>query len=300
MAGHFEVERAEIARRIKAAGNTFSEETIATFAPLFAKFHARRDEAAREPVKIQRDLAYGPHRERNLLDVHVTAGGGSAKPIVIFFHGGGLVRGNKDGGGPYYGNIASFFARHGAVGINATYRLAPEIQWPEGARDVGAVAAWAREHAAEFGGDPDKIVLTGHSAGATHVASYVFRPDLHPGGKRNFAAAILMSGVYGIDMDNPPPNHRAYYGTDRARYPGMQVTGNAACFDFPMLFTVAEYDPLRFESGLYRLLAELVDKGAPNPRIRQFLGHNHISPALTIGTGEEDVENPLLDFLKTI
>lgn len=236
--------------------------------------------------------------------MHTVAGSSKSsekgKPVVIFFHGGGLVRGDKNAGGPYYGNVADFYARHGAVGVNATYRLAPDFGWPAGGQDVGAAVAWVGAHAHEFGGDPERIVVTGHSAGATHVASYVFRPELHPGGKPGFKAAILMSGVYGIDENNPPPNHIAYYGKEHAEYAKRQVVGNAAWCGFPTLFTLAQYDPVRFESGAYRLLSELVDKGAPTPRVTQYLGHNHITPAFAIGSGDAQVEQPLLDFLAAI
>ncbi len=298
MTDPFATERSAIAQRIAAAGKIFNEETIANFAPLYAALHARTKKPA---VKISRDISYGPHPQRHLLDIHTLEGASEgAKPIVIFFHGGGLVRGNKDGGGPFYANFGSFFAANGAVGINATYRLAPEIQWPEGARDVGAAAAWAAAHAAEFGGDPRRIILVGHSAGATHVASYIYRPGLHSKAGPNFSAAILMSGVYGIDVENPPANHRAYYGEDRSKYSAMQIVGNVDACKFPVLVTVAEYDPLRFESGAYKLLAELVEKGAPNLRVKQFLGHNHISPALATGTGDKDIEDTLLAFLASL
>lgn len=297
MKDRLEAARAEICRRIAAAGQVFNEDTIATFGPLYAELHEIQ---AKRPLKITCDIAYGPHPTRNLLDVHAPDGGPEQKrPIVIFFHGGGLVRGQKDGGGPYFGNIANFFAAHGAIGINATYRLAPEIQWPEGARDIGAAAAWARANASSIGGDPEKIILMGHSAGATHVAGYALRPELHPEGKPGFAGAILMSGVYGIDMDNPPPNHRAYYGEERSLYPSMQVIGNAGYCSFPMLVSFAQYDPLRFTSGAFRLLAELVEKGA-QPQVRQLMGHNHISPAFAIGTGDTDIEAMLLDFVRRV
>ncbi len=294
MADPFSREREDIANKVRAAGKAFTPETIATFAPPYAALHAR---AAKPAIKVTRNIAYGDHSERHLLDVHVSDDKLSGRPVVIFFHGGGLIGGSKDAGGPYYGNVADFFAAHGCVGINATYRVAPEIQWPEGARDIGAVAAWARKNVAAFGGDPEKIILVGHSAGATHVAGYAFRKDMHPAGHRNFAGAILMSGVYGIDASNPPPNHRAYYGEDKSRYATMQVAGNIDACDFPVLVTIAEYDPLRFESGGYRVLAELVEKGSPLPRVKQFLGHNHITPAFAIGAGDAAIEEALLDFL---
>jgi acetyl esterase/lipase len=298
MADQFEAERGDIVKKVRAAGKAFTPETIATFAPLYAALHAR---TTRPAMRVTRNIAYGAHSERQLLDIYEAEGSsGGSKPVVIFFHGGGLIGGSKDAGGPYYGNVAEFFAAHECIGINATYRLAPEFKWPEGARDVGSVVAWARQNAESFGGDPDRIVLVGHSAGATHVAGYVLRKDMHPAGHRGFAAAILMSGVYGIDAASPPPNHRAYYGEDRTRYEEMQVVGNVTACDFPLLLTIAEYDPLRFESGGYRLLAELVEKGAPLPRVSQFLGHNHITPAFAIGAGDEAIEEALLGFLQTI
>ncbi|MGE3247632.1 MAG: alpha/beta hydrolase, partial [Beijerinckiaceae bacterium] len=201
-------ELSEIAAAVEAAGKVFTEETIAAFAPRYGRLHAR---IARTGISVTHDLAYGPDQDRNLLDVHAPADASQKKPVVVFFHGGGLVRGHKtQDGSPYYGNIADFFAANGAVGVNATYRLAPSIQWPEGSRDVGAAAAWVKDNIAQYGGDPQKIVLVGHSAGATHVANYVFRKELHPTSGPGFAGAILMSGVYGIDADNPPPNHVAY------------------------------------------------------------------------------------------
>lgn len=289
---------ADIARKVADAGKAFTEETIARFAPLYGALHAERP---RQNIAVHTDIAYGPDGDRHLLDVHAGADTIGKKPVVIFFHGGGLIRGNKtQAGSPFYGNIADFFAANGAVGVNATYRLAPHVQWPEGSRDVGAALAWTRANIAQYGGDPDRIVLMGHSAGATHVANYVFRKDLHRETGGGFAGAILMSGVYGIDAGNPPPNHVAYYGSDRTEYASRQINDNVTACDFPVLLTIAEFDPVRFESGAYRLMAELVDKGAPRPHFRQFLDHNHITPAFAVGTGDLRVEHALLDFLKRI
>lgn len=285
-----------IAGKVRAGGKVFTEATVAEFAPLYGALHAA---APAQGILVDRDISYGPGGERNLLDVHRPADAAGKRPVVIFFHGGGLVRGDKaPPGSPYYGNIADFFAVNGCVGVNSTYRLAPAIQWPEGSRDVGAALAWVRQNIAGYGGDPDRIVLMGHSAGATHVANYAFRKELHLSSGPGFAGAILMSGVYGIDADNPPPNHLAYYGGDKSQYAKRQMNGNIDYCDFPVLMTVAEYDPVRFESGAFRLLAELAEKAAPRPRIRQFLDHNHITPAFAIGTGDADVEETLLDFMR--
>src|SRR5262245_43331740 len=139
------------------------ETTIATFQPILKA-------APKDGVVVSKNIAYGED-PKQILDVHQPQGAREA-PVVIFIHGGAYVRGDKDLYGEMYGNIATWFARQGALGINATYRLAPGTKWPSAADDVRAMVKWAKENAARFGGDPNRVYLVGHSAGATHVASY--------------------------------------------------------------------------------------------------------------------------------
>src|SRR5262249_45988913 len=145
-------------------------ETAALYAPAHAK-------APADGVKVTIDIAYGPDA-RHRLDVYAPAPQPShatvaLMPVLIFIHGGGFVSGDKiEPNSPYYANIGHHFARRGVLTILATYRLAPLHVWPSGARDVGAVVKWARDNAGRFGGDDSRIVLMGHSAGASHVAAY--------------------------------------------------------------------------------------------------------------------------------
>ncbi|WP_350356967.1 alpha/beta hydrolase, partial [Escherichia coli] len=67
-------------------------------------------------------------------------------------------------------------ARQGYIGVNVEYRLAPEAHYPAGAEDVAMALAWLRAHARAHGGDPGLIVLIGHSAGGSHVASCLSDP----------------------------------------------------------------------------------------------------------------------------
>jgi acetyl esterase/lipase len=63
-----------------------------------------------------------------------------------------------------------FAARHGMVGVNVEYRLAPQFPWPAGNEDLAAAVQLVAAKASELGADPNRIYLMGHSAGATHVA----------------------------------------------------------------------------------------------------------------------------------
>jgi acetyl esterase len=103
------------------------EATAAAFRPLLRA-------AATDGVIVARNLAYGEDA-RQILDVYQPIWRAGA-PVVIFIHGGAYVRGDKDAYGEMYGNIPTWFARQGMLGLNATYRLAPAAKWPSGADDV--------------------------------------------------------------------------------------------------------------------------------------------------------------------
>src|SRR6185436_6843498 len=135
--------------------------------------------ARRDGVTIIRDVKYGPD-ERHRLDVFAPiAKPARPMPVVIYVHGGGLTGGDKDSPGTpaagiIYSNVGTYFAQNGMVGINATYRLIPNVSYPGGAEDTAAMVRWARANVAKHGGDPDAIFLMGHSAGGTLVGGYLY------------------------------------------------------------------------------------------------------------------------------
>lgn len=289
----------DIAARLRAGGKVFDENTMKVAREIYLPMLAQ---ANWDGIRVTSDISYGPDPERHLLDVHEPVDGtGTGLPSVIFYHGGAMIRGHKNAeGGLIYGNVANFFASHGIVGVNATYRLAPNVQWPEGGRDVGSTVAWAREHIADFGGDPEKVFIMGHSAGASHAATYAFRTQLHPADGPGIAGAILMSGVYGIEPDSPAPNRVMYYGEDKSKYADMQLLGNVERADFPVLVSVAEFDPINFDRVAFALMEELVTKHKNSPRFKQVLGHTHISECNAIGTGDTAIGPDLIDFVRGI
>ncbi len=286
---------ADLAVELDRMGKNLGEELIGATRELYLP----KLEALTWPdIKVIKDLSYGPDAERHLLDVHVPEGGGDGMATVIFFHGGGFVRGHKNSHGDLIsGNVANFFARSGIIGVNATYRLAPDVQWPEGARDVGAALAWARENIAEYGGDPEKIFLFGQSAGATHVATYAFRTQLHPESGPGCAGVILLSGVYNFEKSGLAANRIAYYGEDESQLGDMVVIGNVERADFPVFIGVAEYDTFNFEKVASELSTELIHKHQCVPRFKQMLGHNHVSYIFGLGTEDQSIGPDLLDFV---
>ena len=107
------------------------------------------------------DIAYG-EGPRRMLDVYPGAGPGSAKPVMVFLYGGSWDSGRRQD----YRWVGRALAAQGFLTIVPDYRLVSEIKFPGFEDDCAAAVRWARDHAAEHGGDPDKIVIIGHSAGA--------------------------------------------------------------------------------------------------------------------------------------
>jgi arylformamidase len=91
-------------------------------------------------------------------------------PVIIFIHGGGWRRGDKTGEGAQ--SHARFYTAHGWIYVSVNYRLSPAVTHPLHVEDAARALAFARKHAAEWGGDAAQLYVSGHSAGA-HLASLV-------------------------------------------------------------------------------------------------------------------------------
>jgi acetyl esterase/lipase len=112
-------------------------------------------------VDVVRDIAYRPG-PRGGVDVYRPRGAQGQAPVVVFLYGGGWDSGRKSD----YAFVGAALARQGFVTVIPDYRLYPEVRWPAFLEDCAKAVAWTRAHAAEFGGDPHRLFLMGHSAGA--------------------------------------------------------------------------------------------------------------------------------------
>jgi acetyl esterase/lipase len=118
------------------------------------------------PYTATTDIAYGAS-PRQKLDVYRPQGSG-LHPVIVFFYGGGWESGDR---GPYR-FVAESLTRHGYVVVIPDYRVYPEVRFPVFIEDAAQAMRWARDNAAQFGGDPSRLFLMGHSAGA-HIAAMV-------------------------------------------------------------------------------------------------------------------------------
>lgn len=128
--------------------------------------HVSRLGGDRETTLAVRGAAYGD-RDRQKLDVWIPSKTAhEPRPVVIFFYGGGWVSGDRAD----YGFAGRALAANGFVTIVADYRLVPEVRFPLFVEDGARAVRWVRDHVSKFGGDPKRICLVGHSAGAYKAA----------------------------------------------------------------------------------------------------------------------------------
>lgn len=285
----------DLRAKLEAFGRDLSPEMLGGTSKLFAEMNAGNDPA----TNVTRDLAYGADA-RNRLDLFVRDGAANA-PVLVYLHGGGFVMGDKHTeGSPFYSNVGEFAARMGWVGVPMTYRLAPANTFPSGPEDIAAAVAWLRENVARYGGDPDRIVLSGQSAGAAHVAAYVAHKRFHVATCGGIAGAVMMSGIY--DTLNTTPNdfHRAYYGEDRAMWGPASMQAGLINSEIPLLFTVCEFDPTDFQVAATRLAGEWGAAKGEFPPLHRLAGHNHLSPAVSLGSPETEVEELIAEFVNRV
>jgi triacylglycerol lipase len=285
MPPEIEAQLREIGPRIEA------QKTGEIYAPLQPK----------EPyawLEVARDLRYGP-AERNVLDVFTAPKSSPdrarAKPVVLFLHGGGFARGSKHAeGSPFYDNIGLWAVGYGLVGVTMNYRLAPESTWPSGIEDLGAAVAWLEQNVAQYSGDPKKIFLWGHSAGAAHVGDYL-ADAATKGRDAGVVGAILTSGFY--DLGKEVSVWKVYYGDDVSKYAERSSLPGLVKSTIPLLVTDAELDPDMFQLESEKLTDARAAAAKPVRRVH-LAAHSHISETYAVGTADRSLSAPVLEFVR--
>jgi arylformamidase len=142
---------------------------VADSAAYLARY-PRESAATRRDLPCRLDLAYGPSPAETL-DVFLAPGPGPA-PIQVFIHGGYWRALDKAD----FSFVARAFRPAGAAAVVVNYALVPAVDMDELVRQCRAAIAWVYRHAASFGGDPERLFVSGHSAGG-HLVAMLFTTD---------------------------------------------------------------------------------------------------------------------------
>jgi acetyl esterase/lipase len=279
--------------------NRYGGETLELFAPLLAT-------EPKAGVNVLPDEAYGSDPKQKL-DIYKPEGA-NGLPIVAYFHGGALTSGDKNdlrgkekGRSEISANALYYFARHGFLGINANYRLAPAQKYPAGAQDVGAVVAWLKANARRFGGDPERIYLIGRSTGGLHVATWAYDPKIHGAAGPGVAGVVLISGRLKADSRSEDPNGSRipqYFGNDAGLYPERSPINFGAQSPLPTFIVIAEFDNPFLDVYSAELFAKMCAARSRCPRFLRLVGHNHQSTTASLNTADDLLGREILDFIR--
>ena len=143
----------------------------------------------RAAQRIARDVAFGGEA-RQRLDIYAPRQGGTGRPVLVFFYGGNWDSGERQD----YGFVGRAFAALGYVTVLPDYRHTRERPYPAFMQDAGAALAWIGENSAAHGGDPSRIAVAGHSAGAYIAVTLALDPRW--GASEAIRAAIGLAGPY--------------------------------------------------------------------------------------------------------
>jgi len=244
-------------------------------------------------------LAYGT-ADRQVLDLYTPQGAPEARsepaPVIVYFYGGSWKSGSRQ----TYKFIAEALAPRGYVVVVPDYRLYPEVRFPAFVEDAARAVRWVRNNARQFGGDPDRIILMGHSAGA-HIAALLAFDERYLAEAGVPAAAIRglvgLAGPYAFDP--------LAYSSTRPIFAGVTDIDTARPVTFadgegvPALLLHGAADTTVLPWNTHQLAARIREADGP-ATVRVYPGTGHIGIILSYAVlfrGRDPVYEDTLRFL---
>jgi acetyl esterase/lipase len=221
----------------------------------------------RDDFRLVADLAYGDN-PRQKLDLYLPLKGDGPKPVVLFFYGGNWDSGSKAD----YLFLGEALASRGFVVAIADYRIYPEVKYPDFLEDGAAAARWTLAHIAQYGGDPARVSLMGHSAGAYNAMMLALDPEWLGPERARIRRVVGLAGPYDF-LPLTDPTLQIIFGTanDLTRTQPIQYADGTAP---PSLLVTGRLDTVVSPGNVTRLAARLTEKGAKVEIERYaFLGH---------------------------
>ena len=265
---------------------------------------------AAEP-KVHRDLAYAePKNERQTLDVYAPAEG-KQLPVVFWIHGGGWQTGDKSS----VQSKPQAFVDRGFVFVSTNYRLLPNVDMETIFRDVAKSLGWVHQHIAEYGGDPKRIFVMGHSAGAqlaaliciddrylkaTGVPFDVLKGCVPVDGDTYDVPAIIETAETRRRVHGQPQakfGHREKFGNDPEKHRDFSaVTHVAKDKGIPPFLILYVADHPDNSAQAQRLGAVLKDAGVPVKLFgAQETNHNRLN--VNLGVPDDPATKVLFEFV---
>ncbi|MXP44532.1 alpha/beta hydrolase [Allopontixanthobacter sediminis] len=221
----------------------------------------------------------GPDPQQKIA-VYNAEGDEAAKPVIVFVHGGSWRSGDPDD----YSFVARALAPEGFTVVLAGYRLGNGGEYPAMLQDTASAIAWTRQNVARYGGDPDAILVAGHSAGAYNVVQVAL--DRHWLERAGVSPSVIM-GVVGLSgpydfLPLDSDSTKAAFG-DAPDLPATQPVNYLRADAPPMLLIHGEKDTLVKPRNTQALYTGLIAAGGTVTTV-YFPEMDHNAPLLAMAS----------------
>lgn len=237
---------------------------------------------------------------KDRLDLYIPEGVTNA-PVIFSLHGGALWQGDRS----EEVFVGQRFAAAGYLTVVTSYRLSPQVSHPAHIQDVAAAFAWVKRNIRQRGGDPDRIIVIGHSAGAYLAAllatdpRYLAAHKLSPG---DINGIVPVSGFFWVEKPGVAPDRpKVVWGAERAGW----VEASPARYlraDLPPVLLLYTDGDEEWRQGQNRdMAAALRSAGHADVTVREIKGRTHMSVWTKMLDGEsEETSSSILVFAKRL
>jgi len=223
---------------------------------------------------VKSDIAYGP-ADRQSLDIY-TPRDGAPKATVLFIYGGSWTSGSK----AMYRFMGQALAGRGYQTVIADYRLAPAHNYPGFVEDTARAFAWVKGNIAGYGGDPSRVILMGHSAGAYNVVMVAIDPGwLAPYGLKPADALGVLSlagplAFNPLKTESTKPIFASAPDIERARPIKLVSQGAADAPPFLLIHGTGDTTVMPFNSENF---ATAVNEAGGKAAFKSYDGAGHLT-----------------------
>lgn len=301
--GHVRAGQEVFVREVKSAGfKVIGEEKF-----LNENYFVRFEKAvipADEP-KVHKGIPYAePKNERQMLDVYAPSQGKNM-PVVVWIHGGGWRKGDKTD----LHNKPKAFTEKGFVLVSINYRFVPNVTIKQMTGDVAKAIRWTHDHAKDYGGDPNSIIVMGHSAGA-QLAALVCTDDRYL--KAEGLPLSIIKGCVPVDggtydvvmqvktVDEKRANSfRTTFGDEASQKESSAVTHVAKGKGIPpfLLLHIADNPETKAQAGR---LAKVLKEAGISARLYSAEGKTHTTINVDLGLADDRPTQEMWEFLSMV
>ncbi|NBR05298.1 MAG: alpha/beta hydrolase [Planctomycetes bacterium] len=282
---------------------TFTYKLIALSCIINISQIAQASDKSSSPLSIREltDIGYfegvGKDTAKHKLDLFLPPNPENA-PVFFFVHGGAWVQGDKNFFG-IYSAIGRLAAQNGMIGVVISYRLTPKVKHPSHAEDVARAIAWTTKNIKKYGGDPERIILCGHSAGGHLVSLVSCDPNYLKTEKVNpssIKGVISISGVYEI----PKILLGNVFGNDPEKKIKASPITHVRKDLPPFLILCADKElPLCTSADCKKFQKALEENGNP-VKFHEISPSNHMKMVFDAGKPEKQVATLILQFARQV